>query len=188
MPPMLSCWPTTEADSGDTAVEIEPSHQYSMLLLYDRWQQKDSATNWCLTWKHVWSKEVSMNSSIWKKMAPTDIYQCLLSASGAQTADMSTVRQRVVHFSSGNSNSGSPSPVQIITCRACRLLFTVGKNVHSYWWQLHLKILFQSWKHALWNSAIVLFTSIAFCKEIKMRHYQDQPTNFSLLYRLTADS
>ena len=31
MPPILLCWPTvSEADVGGIAVEIEPSHQYSV--------------------------------------------------------------------------------------------------------------------------------------------------------------
>ena len=31
MPPILLCWPTTsEADVGGMAVEVEPSHQYSV--------------------------------------------------------------------------------------------------------------------------------------------------------------
>jgi len=61
-------------------------------------------------------------------MAPTDINQCLMSINGDQTLDVSTVRQWVVHFSSGDSNSGSPSVVQIFTSVACTLLFITGEN------------------------------------------------------------
>jgi len=43
---------------------------------------------------------------MWKKMALTDIHQNLLNAYGDQTADMSTVKGWVVHFSSGGSKSG----------------------------------------------------------------------------------
>jgi len=33
MPPILLCWPTTsEVDVGDMAVEVEPSHQYSVIF------------------------------------------------------------------------------------------------------------------------------------------------------------
>ena len=39
-----------------------------------------------------------------EKMAPIDIHQCLLNVYGDQTVDVSTVRQWVVHFSSGNSD------------------------------------------------------------------------------------
>ena len=42
--------------------------------------------------------------------------------------DVSTVRQWVVHFSSGDSDSGSPPLVQIFMSVACRLLFIAGKK------------------------------------------------------------
>lgn len=32
MPPIALCWPTSEMDVGGMAVEIEPSHQYSVEL------------------------------------------------------------------------------------------------------------------------------------------------------------
>ena len=38
-----------------------------MLLPYDRRQQGGSLTEWCLTWKSVWSKGESLNSSMLKK-------------------------------------------------------------------------------------------------------------------------
>ena len=56
MPPTLLCWPTmSEVDIGGMAVEAEPSHQCSflLLLLYDRWQQRGSLTKWSLKWKYV---------------------------------------------------------------------------------------------------------------------------------------
>ena len=43
-----------------------------------------------------------------ENMAPIYIHQHLLNIYGDQTVDVSTVRQWVVHFSSGNSDSGSP--------------------------------------------------------------------------------
>ena len=46
-----------------------------------------------------------------EKIAPTDIHQCLLNICGDQT--VSTVMQCVVHCSSGDSDSGSPPPMQI---------------------------------------------------------------------------
>ena len=69
------------------AVEVESSHQYSIIfffLPYDRWQQRRSLTKWCLTWKCIWRKVVSLNSSIQKKIAPTDIHQCPLNVYGEQ--------------------------------------------------------------------------------------------------------
>ena len=41
-----------------------------MLLLYDRWQQRDSQAEWRLTWKCVWSRGVSLNSSMQEKLHP----------------------------------------------------------------------------------------------------------------------
>ena len=43
---------------------------HSMLLPCDWWQQRGSLTQWRLTWKRVWRKGVSLNSSIWKKLHP----------------------------------------------------------------------------------------------------------------------
>jgi len=41
--------------------------------------------------------------------------------------DVNTVRLWVLHFSSDDSDSGSPSMVQILTSAACRLLFISGE-------------------------------------------------------------
>ena len=65
MPPISWCQPTkAEADVDSTAVEAEPSHQYSILSARDRWQQRGSPTEWRLTWKCLWSKGVELNSSM----------------------------------------------------------------------------------------------------------------------------
>ena len=85
MPLVLLCWPVTlQADAGGMAVEVEPSNQYSILFPRDRWQQSGSLTEWHLTWKCVWSKDVSWNSCRQKKMAPVDIHWCLLNVYGAK--------------------------------------------------------------------------------------------------------
>lgn len=76
----------------------------SMLLLYDRRQQRGSVTTWHLTWKCVWRKGVSLNFSKGKKMAPIDIHWCLLNIYGDQTVGISTERWRVMHFSSNDSD------------------------------------------------------------------------------------
>ena len=44
-----------------------------------------------------------------ERIAPTDIHQCLLNIYEDQRVDGSSVRQWVVHFSSGNCNS-APQP------------------------------------------------------------------------------
>ena len=64
-----------------------------------------------------------------EKMAPTDIHQCLLNIYGDQTADVSTVRQWIMHFSSSDSNSGSPPLMRIFRSVACRLLLNTEENV-----------------------------------------------------------
>lgn len=44
-----------------------------ILLLCDKWQQRSDMINMRQTWKFIWSKGLPLNSSVWKKMAPTDI-------------------------------------------------------------------------------------------------------------------
>ena len=63
-----------------------------------------------------------------EKMAPVDIHWCLLHVYGDRTVDVSTVKQWVAHFSSGDSTSRSPLLVQVFTSVACGLLFTAGEN------------------------------------------------------------
>jgi len=47
-----------------------PSVFHYILLLCDRWHQRGSLTKWRLTWKCVWSKGLSLNSSMRKKLYP----------------------------------------------------------------------------------------------------------------------
>ena len=112
-----------------------------------------------------------------EKMAPIDIHWCLLSVSGDQTVDVSTVRWKVVHFSNnaigaavGHRNSGSSPLVQIFMSTARRLLLITNKNA-----QLMVVIMLNnnlcSWEFALSTSGIVLFASAALFVEINRRHY-----------------
>ena len=116
VPPILLCWFTmTKVGAGRLAVggwTFLTIFHY-ILLLFARWQQRGSLTKWCLIWKCVWSKGVSLNSSMWKKMAPIDIHQHLLYVYEDETVDVSTTRWWVVCFSSDDSNSGLPLLVQI---------------------------------------------------------------------------
>lgn len=50
----------------------------SLLLLCDRWQQRGTLTEWRPNLKCVWSRGVSLDSSMQKSMILTDIRQCLL--------------------------------------------------------------------------------------------------------------
>jgi len=43
---------------------------HSMLLLCNRWKERGSLTEWHLTWKCAWNKDVTPNSSMWKKLYP----------------------------------------------------------------------------------------------------------------------
>lgn len=65
-----------------------PPISHCGLLLCDRWQQRDSLPEWCLTWKCGWSKGMELNSSTQKKMASTDIHRCLLNVAGEQRVDL----------------------------------------------------------------------------------------------------
>jgi len=55
LPPISLFWPMmSEADVGDMAVEIVPSHQYRLhCIVCDRWQQRGSLTGWHLTWEYL---------------------------------------------------------------------------------------------------------------------------------------
>ena len=70
-----------------------------ILLPWDKWQQRNSLTKWSLMWKCIWSKGVPLHSSVWKKR--THWHSLTLRVYGDQTVDVSTMRQWVVHFSSG---------------------------------------------------------------------------------------
>ena len=110
---------------GRRSWTFPPILQY-ILLLWDKWQQRGSPTEWHPTWKCVGSKGVPLNSSVWKKMALVDSHWSLLNIYGDQTWDVNAQGRLVVCFSSGNS--GSPLLVQIDSSAACMLLFTTGKN------------------------------------------------------------
>ena len=70
-----------------------------------------------------------MNSSMWeKKWHPLIFVDTLLSVDGVQRVDMSTMRQWVVCFSSGNNNLGSLRLMQVFTGLACKLLLIADKN------------------------------------------------------------
>jgi len=68
----------SEVDVGGMAVKVKPFHQYSVRFC-------------CHVTLHV------------EKIAITDVHQCLLNIYGNQTVDVSTVRQKMAHFSGGDS-------------------------------------------------------------------------------------
>ena len=128
---ILFCWPmTSEAGAGNTAVEAEPSQQYFVMFCCcaKDGSRGGSLTEWHLIQKYMWSKGLDLNSSVQKKMAPTDTHQCFLNVYADQAVAVSTVKQWVLHFSSGGSDSGSLQLVRIVTSAACRLLFIADEN------------------------------------------------------------
>ena len=69
-PPILLCWPmVSEADVGGMAVGVEPSCQYSITFCFcvTDGNRGSSLRVWHLTWKCIWSKDVSLTSSMQKK-------------------------------------------------------------------------------------------------------------------------
>ena len=126
MLPILLCWPmTSELDTGSTAVEVESSCWHSITF---RCPTDGQCGRMVLMWKCIWSKNVSLNSFMCNKMAPTDIPWCLLNADGDQTVDVSTVRWWVERFSSGDSNVKYKP-------HSGRQIFTSGMQalVHHWW-------------------------------------------------------
>ena len=126
-----------EADAGSMAVEVEPSHQYSISCCCHVTDGSRGAA-----WQNgIWQRSadeargVSVNYSTWKKMACTVIHQHLLNIYGDQTADVSTVRTWMVHLSNDAITAAveqwSPSQVQIFISMACRFLFNAGKKANS---------------------------------------------------------
>ena len=61
---MDGCW-----GYGSRGWTFPPTFHY-ILLPCDRWQQRDSLKEWCLTWKGVWSKGLSLDAFPWKKLHP----------------------------------------------------------------------------------------------------------------------
>ena len=93
-----------------------PPTSHYILLQYDKWQHRGNLTECCLTCKCLWSKAVSLNFSMHKKMALTDIHQYLLNVDGEQTVDVSIARQWVLHISSGD-NSMKDKPHSRHACK-----------------------------------------------------------------------
>jgi len=92
----------------------------------DSWQRRGSVDNMVSDMEVCMKQRCEIYLLHSEKMAPIDICQCLLNKDRDQTVNVRTVRWWVVHFSSGNSNSGLPLLVQISINGACRLLFIVG--------------------------------------------------------------
>lgn len=64
---------------------IFPTIFHSILLLWDRWQQRGSLTKQCPTWKCVWNKGMDTQFLHVRKMVPIAIHGHLLNIYGDQT-------------------------------------------------------------------------------------------------------
>lgn len=84
--------------------EAESSHQYSdIYCCWVTWQQRGCLAERLRTWKRGWSKCV-VEFLYEEQMASIVIQWYFLNAYRYQTVDVNTVRQWVVHFSSGDSD------------------------------------------------------------------------------------
>jgi len=144
---------------------------YYMLLLCDRWQQRGSLTEWRFTWKCVWNKGMSLNSSMPRRWYPlTFIDSCWTFMETkqwiwAQWGAVCDVFQAVIAATVGH----------LCWCKclwawhadSCSSL----AKMHSYSCWLCWKILFCSWELAPPSSVIVFFVSVVVSMEINRRYY-----------------
>ena len=142
-----------------------------ILSLCNRWQHRESE-------KMASNMEVCMNQSCVteflhaEKMAAIDIHSCLLNVYGNQTVDMSTVRQWVMCFSSGDSDAKDmPIPdghTQPSHHKMKSILIRSPVRTFSWYW-LCWKIVLCSWEFAL-SSVIVVFEVVVVSIVINRRH------------------
>ena len=134
------------------------------LLLCDRWQQRGSLTQWCLTWECRWSRGVELNSSMWRKW-----YQLtFVDTCWAQTADVNTVRWWVVRFSCDIQVTLQVLFTQLAHHKMKSISISSSPWV-DWWWWLCWKTGVCSWESVLSNSVIVLFVVVSM--EINGKHY-----------------
>ena len=139
------------------AVGVEPSHHYSITFCCCVTDGSHGAVcqKWCLTWECVWSKGLSLNSSMWKKIALVDIYGYFLNCYWDKTVNVSTVGQWVVCFI--NVDSGSHC-----------FEHSTQSFVHC-WQKYRANGSDYVEKFVLSNSVTVLFVAVS--TEINGRHY-----------------
>jgi len=98
-----------------------------ILSLCDRRQQRGSLTEWHLTWKCLWSKGVSPNSSMRENMAPIDAcWMFMVTKQWKLDCAGHTFLATMLLYQLWNS--GSSLLVQILMSVPCRLLFITGES------------------------------------------------------------
>ena len=149
--------------------DVEPSHQYSTTFCCCVTDSSRGAVWQNGVWHGVWMKERSVTEFLHKeKIAPTDIYWCLLNVDGNQTVDVSTASWWVVFFSQQQVTSTGAN------CCMCCTQNRVQALTHH--WQKcrtnggdYVEKLFCSWEFVPSNS-VVLFVSLVVSMEINRRH------------------
>jgi len=117
----------SEADVGGMAVESESSISIPLHFVAVEQMAAEGQSDRLVSdvEAHMEQRRVPQFLHV-EKMAPIGIHCCLLNVCGEQTANVLTLRQWVMCFSSGDS--GSPPLVQIFMSATCRLLFFAGEN------------------------------------------------------------
>ena len=115
---------------GTTGYIFPPISHY-ILLHCDKWQQRGTLTEWHLTWKYMWSKGVSLNSSMWKKWHPltfTDTYWTLMETKQWMWTqwEMSGVFQQ--WWQRCERQAMFQMAMHLSTSVVCGLLFIAGEN------------------------------------------------------------
>ena len=123
-----------------------------MLLSCGRWQQGGSLTEWRLTCKCTWSKGVSLSSSMWKKMTPTE-HSLMFDE----------------HCWKPNSRCEHSESWTVHECGMWGLLCSWQKYMGSGGDCVE-RIVFCSWELSLSNDVIVLFVSVLVSMAINRRH------------------
>ena len=159
--------------NGSRSWTFPPTLHY-ILLPCDRWQQSSSLTKWRLPWKCIWSKCMSLNSSMWKKwhMLPfidacwtfVESKQWMWAQWGSGWCASVVATMTVAHL-----HWCKFLPTLFIALVHCSCS-TLAKMNCSWWW-LYWKTVFCSWEFALSNSVIVLFVAVAVSMEINRKHY-----------------
>jgi len=107
MPPILLCWPImSEADVGGAVVDVEPSHQYSHVTFYCH---VTDVSRWAVCWQNgIWhgsaceTKDVSLNSSMWKKNSKQCFWSNLYTWSTCKTSLKKVISIPLIHKANGN--------------------------------------------------------------------------------------
>ena len=141
----------SDANAGGMAAEVEPSQPYSIMCC-----PVTDGSRGALWQSGIWhGSTYEAKRCHWippcGKNRTTDIHQHLVNVSGDQTVDVSTVRLWVVHFSSGNTDSGLPLLVQIFM------------NAALYLWQKSIANSGGHVKKRCFVAENLLYQTVLFC-------------------------